>query len=301
MLVAITGATGFVGSYVVRALKAKGHRVRALVRRTSRRDHVVSYVDEWTVGEFYDAQAQVGLVAGVDVVIHAAVDYEAAQSMPAHNVTRNVAGTLQLLEAGRLAGAVQFIFVSSGAAYAEILRDRKLDENHPTWPDSLYGAYKASVEPFLKAYHTQFGMNISSFRPVAVYGIAPDLNESRWIDLVRAVKDGKAISTPAGGKIVHVQDVADALTLAVGDGQVAGHFYNLVDRHMYWQVAAEIAKELTGSSSEITDRKGLGPKNTYDTQSTVEFFERHGNHIGIRRGLDGVREYVRDLLAALSK
>jgi UDP-glucose 4-epimerase len=300
MNVAITGATGFVGSHMVKALKANGHRVRALARRTSRRDHIAAYIDEWTVGEFYDPQAQAGLVAGVDAVIHAAVDYEAAQTMPAHNVTRNVAGALQLLEAARLASVGQFIFVSSGAAYAEILQDRKLDEDHPTWPDSLYGAYKASIEPFLKAYHAQFGMNTSSWRPVAVYGIAPVLNESRWIDLVRAVKEGKPVSTPAAGKIVHVQDVADALTYAVGDEQVAGRFYNLVDRHMYWQVAAEIAKEeLTGSSSEITDRKGPGPKNTYDTRSTIEFYEQHGNHIAIRRGLDGVRDYVKELLRML--
>lgn len=296
MHVAITGATGFVGTYTVGKLKSAGHRIRALVRRTSRRDHIAPFVDEWIIGDFYDPQAQAGLAAGMDCIIHAAVDYDAANSMPVHHINRNVAGTLQLLEAARLAGVRQFIFVSSGAAYAEILQDRRLDENHPTWPDSLYGAYKASIEPFLKAYHSQFGMNTSSWRPVAIYGIAPNINESRWIELVRAVKDGKPVSTPAGGKIVHVEDVADALTYAVGDSQVSGRFYNLVDRHMYWQVAAEVAKELTGSPSQIEDRKGPGPKNTYDTRAGIEFFERHDNHIAIRRGLDGVREYVRELL-----
>lgn len=297
MLIAITGATGFIGSYTVRALKARGHHVRALVRRTSRREHIAPFVDEWTTGEIEDQQAQVGLVAGVDCAIHVAVDF-AASDMPSVQFRRNVLASLDLLEAARKVEVGQFIFVSSGAVYAEILRDRKLDESHPTWPDSLYGAYKAAVEPFLKAYHAQFGMNTSSWRPVAVYGVAPELRESRWIDLVDAVKAGKTITTPAGGKVVNVEDVAFALAAAVGDETVAGRFYNLVDCHMYWQVAAEIAKQITGSSSAIEDRKGSGPKNTYDTAAAVAFFDRHGNTSGLRRGVEGVRQYVAQVLQA---
>lgn len=297
MLIAITGATGFVGSYTVRSLKARGHHVRALVRRTSRREHIAPFVDEWTVGEVEDQQAQAGLVAGVDGVIHAAVDF-AASDIPSVHFRRNVLASLDLLEAARKAEVGQFIFVSSGAAYAQILPDRKLDENHPTWPDSQYGAYKAAVEPFLKAYHAQFGMNTSSWRPVAVYGVAPDVRQSRWIDLVDAVKAGKPVSTPAGGKIVHVEDVAFALAAAMGDETVAGQFYNLVDCHMYWQVAAEIARQITGSSSIIEDRKGSGPKNTYDTAAAVAFFDRHNNPLGLRRGMDGVRQYVTQLIQA---
>lgn len=297
MLIAITGATGFVGSYTVKALKARGHRVRALARRTSRRDHIAPFVDEWTVGEAEDQQAQAGLVAGVDCVIHAAVDF-AASDMPTVHFRRNVLASLDLLEAARKAEVGQFIFVSSGAAYAEILQDRKLDENHPTWPDSLYGAYKAAVEPFLKAYHKQFGMNTSSWRPVAVYGVAPELRESRWVDLVEAVKAGRPVSTSAGGKIVHVEDVAFALAAAAGDDAVAGRFYNLVDCHMYWQVAAEIARELTNSPSLIEDRKGIGPKNMYDVSAAVAFFDRHGNTTALRRGMEGVRQYVAQLLRA---
>lgn len=299
MLVAITGASGFIGSYAAKALKSHGHRVRAMVRRTSRRDHIADVVDEWVLGEIEDPQARAALAAGAECVVHAAVDFNAADTMPSVHFRRNVLASLDLLEAARLGGCEQFIFISSGAAYAEILPDRKLDENHPTWPDSLYGAGKASVEPFLKAYHAEFGMNTSSWRPVAVYGVAPQVEDSRWAELVRRAKAGERIDESGGGKIVHVEDVADAIALAVGDGEVAGRFYNLVDRHMYWQQAAEFAKEITGSSALIEDHRGAGPKNTYDTAGTIAFFERHGNHVAIRRGLDGVREYVRELLGRL--
>jgi hypothetical protein len=68
---------------------------------------------------------------------------------------------------------------------------------------------------------------------------------------------------------------------------------------MYWQTPAEIAKELTGSAATIVDRKGSGPMNQFDTTKAVEFFERHGNHTGLRRGAEGVRQYVAELLRAL--
>lgn len=299
MLVALTGASGFVGSYTAAALKARGHEVRALVRTTSRRDHIEPYVADFRVGEQHDPQALAGLVAGVECVIHAAVDWDAREQGPTPNFQRNVLSSLQLLEASRLAGVQQFIFVSSVAVYHDILQDRKLDESHPTWPNSTYGAYKAAIEPHLKAYHFHYGMNTSSWRPAAIYGLDPSLPRSQWYDLIKSAKEGGTIDTPRGGKITHVQDVADALAMAVDDPQVAGQFYNLVDGYMYWQGAAELAKEISGSNATITDRTGRGPKNTFDTAKAIAFFDRHGNAKALRRGVDGVRTYVAELLARL--
>jgi nucleoside-diphosphate-sugar epimerase len=299
MLVALTGASGFIGSYTAGALKRRGHRVRALVRPTSRRDHIAGAVDEWCVGELHDPQALAGLVAGVDAVVHCGADWAALEQGALPNFERNVLGTLRLLDAARLAGTTQFLFVSSCAVYHTILGDRALDENHPTWPQSLYGAYKAAIEPHLMAYHFLHGMNTSSWRPAAVYGVDPKLPASQWHDLIKTAKEGGAISEAHGGKITHVQDVADALALAVGDDSVAGQFYVLVDGYLYWQVAAEIAKELSGSNAAIEDRRGSGPRHTFDTRKAIDFFNRHGNSVALRRGVAGVRQYVQDLLQQL--
>jgi nucleoside-diphosphate-sugar epimerase len=301
MLVALTGASGFIGSYTAKALHRAGHDVRALVRPTSRRDHIADFVTEWREGDASDPQAIAGLVAGVDAVIHNAADWSALQRSPLTNYEKNVLGSLRLLESTRQAGVEQFVFVSSVAVYHEILPSAggRIDETHPTWPSSVYGAYKAAVEPHLKAYHVTYGMNTSAWRPAAVYGVDPDLPRSQWYDLVRTAREGGTVDSPAGGKITHVQDVADALTLAVGDASVAGEFYNLVDGYMYWQQAAEFAKELTGSNATIIDRKGTGPKNQFDTRKAVEFFERHGNHVALRRGVEGVKQYVGELLAMM--
>ena len=76
MLVALTGASGFVGSYTAAALHRLGHAVRALVRPTSQRQHMAQHVAEWTIGDQADPQSQAALVAGVDAVIHNAADWE---------------------------------------------------------------------------------------------------------------------------------------------------------------------------------------------------------------------------------
>jgi nucleoside-diphosphate-sugar epimerase len=301
MLVALTGASGFVGSYAARALRAAGHRVRALVRRESRREHIETFVDEWTVEDQGDPQAQAALVAGVDTVIHNSADWDALEQSPVRNFERNVLASLRLLEAARAAGAEQFIFVSSVAVYDEIPESAggRITEETPAWPGSIYGAYKAAVEPHLKAYHQTYGMNTSAWRPAAIYGAPPRVEEAQWIELVREAKRGGHVSTDKGGKITHVQDVADALTLAVGDASVAGQFFNLVDCYMYWQVAAEFAKEISGSSARIDERKGAGPRNQFDSSKAIAFFKRHGNGNALRRGQEGVRQYVGELLAKL--
>jgi nucleoside-diphosphate-sugar epimerase len=301
MLVALTGASGFIGSYIAAALHRAGHEVRALVRSTSRRDHITPFVAQWTEGDAADPQAIAALVAGVDVVIHNANDWHARKLSPVSNYEKNLLGTLRLLDATRQAGASQFIFVSSVAVYDEIppSTNGRITEATATWPGGIYGAHKAAVEPHLKAYHATYGMNTSSWRPAAVYGVDPNLQRSQWFDLIQSAKQGGAIDTPQGGKITHVQDVADALTLAVGDEQVAGQFYNLVDGYMYWQRAAELAKDLSGSAATIIDRKGAGPKNQFDCAKAIDFFDRHGNTTALRRGEAGVRAYVAELLARL--
>jgi dihydroflavonol-4-reductase len=301
MLVALTGATGFIGSRTAEALVRQGHEVRALVRPTSRRERVERFVSEWREGDFYDPQAQAGLVAGVDAVIHNAADWEALRQSPEVNFRKNVLGSLGLLEQARLAGVNQFIFVSSVAVYDQILPSAggRIDETHPTWPGSVYGAYKAAIEPHLKAYRQTYGMNTSAWRPAAVYGVDPDVERSQWYDLIKTARDGGRVETEKGGKITHVQDVADALAYAVGDEGVAGQFYNLVDGYMYWQVAAEIAKDVARSNAEVVDRKGAGPKNQFDCAKAIAFFERHGNRTALRRGEQGVREYVTELLSRM--
>ncbi|MEM6854296.1 MAG: NAD(P)-dependent oxidoreductase [Planctomycetota bacterium] len=301
MLVTLTGASGFIGSYTAKALADAGHEVRALVRNTSRRDHIEDFVTEFAVGTHDDPAVAHELVRGADAIIHNSVDWHPLrkEDINAH-FRSNLLGTLTLLEAARQAGCSQFVFVSSVATHHEIVTTPTIVETHPLWPGNLYGAYKAAIEPNLKAYHTKYGMNTSAWRPAAVYGVDPNLDRSQWRGLIQRAAAGEPIETDRGGKITHVQDVADALTCAIGDDQTAGQVYNLVDQYLYWQRVAELAKEIAGSDAEITDRTGTGPANQFDTAKAEAFFDRHGKPTALRRGEAGVRAYVAELLEALS-
>jgi nucleoside-diphosphate-sugar epimerase len=302
MLVALTGASGFIGSYTAAALKRRGFTVRALVRKSSRRDHIEPHVGEWVVGEQSDSNAVASLVESADCVIHSSIDWSAPEERDIDNVIHNFTISVRILEATRLAGARQFVFISSAATLREISDEwnGQITETHPTWPNDHYGGYKAAVEPLLKAYHFRYGMNTSVWRPCAVYGIDPALSRGRWFDLVDKVRRGETIDTKEGNRVVHIEDVANALALAVGDESVSGQFFNLVDFYMYYQQAAEFARELTGSTAKIIDCDGPEPKNRFDCSKAIAFFERHGNHVALRRGHGGVRQYISALLARLT-
>src|SRR5205814_1783729 len=151
------------------------------------------------------------LVRGADAVIHNSVCWNRAATVELPGLEDNLMGSLRLLESSRLAGVKQFIFVSSVAVYHEIpeTADGRITEETVTWPRSAYGAYKAAVEMHLKSYFFTYGMNTSAWRPAAVYGIDPNLRRSQWCDLIDRARRGETIDEPHGGKITHVQDVAD--------------------------------------------------------------------------------------------
>lgn len=293
MRIALTGATGFIGSYTARALAADGHDVVALVRPSSRIESIEGALADKVEGTLEDPDARAKLCDGADCVVHAAADWKSLRTDNEQNFRVNVLGSLSLLEAARQADVGQFIFFSSIGAYHQILEDRTLDESHPTWPNSQYGAYKAAVEPFLKAYHFQYGMNTVSLRPGGVYGLDPRLARSWWFPLVKRVRDGETIDVATGGKVVSVLDCAEAVRLCVGNDNVAGRFYVLVEMYLYDQEVAEIAKDICGSSSTILDVKGSGPKNNFETSAA------RGLGVPLDRGLDGIREYLEELLEAM--
>ena len=194
MQVAVTGATGFVGRYVVRQLVAAGHRCRCWYRASSSRQGLddVSESVEWVPGQLGDRQASAELLRGCDAVIHAALDhpgggFRGGEGDLVDFVQQNVVGTIALIEAARAARVNRFVFVSTCAVHERILTDRPLDETHPTTPTSHYGAHKAAIEQFVHSYGWGQGYPICALRPTGVYGLAHPPEASKWFDLVRDV------------------------------------------------------------------------------------------------------------------
>lgn len=190
-LIAITGATGFVGSAVLGAALAAGHSARALARR----DQPLRAGVEWVRGDLGDAAALAALVGGVDAVVHVAGLTNTPD--PAQFEVANVTGTANVLAAMQAAGLRRLVHVSSLSA-----REPKL---------SAYGASKMRAEVLVEAS----GLDWTIVRPPGVYGP----RDTDYLEMFRTAKWGFVPLPPGGASsIIHADDLAELLvTLAAGN------------------------------------------------------------------------------------
>ena len=281
MLIAVTGATGFLGRYIVNHLLDQGHTCRCWYRPSSDRRGFVSDGQniEWMTGHLDDQTQTDKLTEGINALIHSGLDRQSGWSPDDANMMdflqANFMGTVRLIQSAQRAGVARFVFISTCAVHDVILPDRALDEAHPLWPYSHYGAHKAAIEKFVHSFglpqdSSRKGWDICALRPTGIYGVAQPVQNSRWFDMVRDVVAGKPVDKVRGGKEVHAADVARAasILLAQDPGVVAGQCYNCYDQFVTTQDVAQIAKRLSGSSSVIT-KETRTPKNQIDTSKIV--------------------------------
>ncbi len=181
---AITGATGFVGSAVLDAALEAGFAVRALTRREQpARDGV-----KWVRGTLEDEGALAQLVEGTDAVIHVAGLTNTPD--PAEFEGANVTGTARMIAAAKAVGVARLVFVSSLSA-----REPRL---------SAYGASKARAEMLVEAS----GLNWTIVRPPGVYGP----RDVDYLEMFRTARLGFVPLPPGGASsIIHVRDLAGLL------------------------------------------------------------------------------------------
>jgi len=196
-LVAITGATGFVGQALIdRALEA-GVEVRALARSEQPPRKGVT----WIQGDLANTRALARLTKGAEAVIHVAGVINAADA--AGFEEGNVTGTLGMIEAARKAGVPRFVFVSSLSA-----REPKLSD---------YGASKAKAEKLVKAS----GLDWTIVRPPAIYGP----RDREMFELFRFARWGVLPMPPRQGRasLIHVDDLARLLVALVPPARNTTH------------------------------------------------------------------------------
>ena len=257
MRVALTGATGFIGRYIASHLADQGHSLRCWHRSTSDQEGFDQISDlQWVEGDLGDRESTNELVAGCDAVVHAALyrpgmGFRGAEGDLVEFVQKNVVGTLELIEAARRADVGRFVFISTCAVHEKILDDRPLDEAHPLWATSHYGAHKAAIEKFVHSYGLGQGYPICALRPTGVYGVARPIEHSKWYDLVAAVVRGESVRCSGGGKEVHAADVAKAAGLLLTADGITGEAFNCYDRYVSEFDVATLAKETSGSDCQI--------------------------------------------------
>jgi dihydroflavonol-4-reductase len=148
MLAFVTGATGFLGSHVARALLAEGAELRVLVRPTSELRNIADLKAERVTGDLRDPGSIEKALSGCEVVFHVAADYRLWVRDPAEMYRSNVEGTRTLLEAARKQGARRVVYTSSVATMGfgsnRHAAGYLTSEDSPVSLDEMIGHYKRS-------------------------------------------------------------------------------------------------------------------------------------------------------------
>jgi nucleoside-diphosphate-sugar epimerase len=183
MRIIVTGASGFIGAVLCRELLARGHAVRAVVRRASPQAEVPPGLESIEIPDIAGEFDRGGLVGSFDAVVHlAAVVHRAADEAGLRRV--NVDATRRLAEAA--AGSVRrFVFLSSVKVHGEDSGAGAYGESDTPRPEDAYGKSKLRAEELLTEISARSGMELVVLRPPLVYGPrvkANFLRLLRWVD-----------------------------------------------------------------------------------------------------------------------
>lgn len=230
--IAVTGATGLVGRFIVARLRAAGHRIDPL--------------SGWRLGD-------PAPLAGCDALIHAAFAHLPGRYRggegddPAGFIAANLEGSLRLFDDARRAGVRQVVFLSSRAVYDGLPPGTSLPDGTTPRPDSLYGRIKLQAETALVGM-TAPDFATASLRATGIYGPGPG---HKWTGLFADFLAGRTVS-PRIGTELHGDDLAAAILLILkAGGQGAFNASDLVlDRR---DLLAGVAR-LTGCTHALPDR-----------------------------------------------
>jgi dihydroflavonol-4-reductase len=244
----VTGATGFVGAAVARALVREHWEVRVLARQGSDRRNVRSLPVETVVGDLGDRGSLERALAGCEALFHVAADYRIGAQDPERLYQTNVQGTRAVIEAAMQAGVRRIVYTSSVATMG-IPRDGSPGrEDTPVSVEDMIGHYKRSkflAEEWVRQAATQVGAPIVIVNPSTPIGPG-DVKPTPTGQIVVDAASGRMPAyVDTGLNIVHVDDVAQGHLLAFQRGRI-GERYILGGQDMSLrEILFEIAR-LTG-------------------------------------------------------
>ncbi len=321
-LVLVSGAHGFVGSHLARALLARGEAVRVLDRPSPRLADVGgerrSGLDllgirgevELVEADLRDAETVAGAVDGASSVFHLAAQtiVGVARKSPLETFEVNVQGAWNVFEACRSHEVERVIFASSDKAYGSSL-ELPYREDFPLRPAYPYDASKAAADMIARSYATAYGLPLAVTRFANVYG-GGDLNFSRLIpETAVALLEGRPPVIRSDGSperdFIHVDDAVAAylaIAGALGNGAVGEAFNAGGERPHSVREVVELIAEAAGGAVE-PDFQGTGnPDGEIDRQfvDSTKLRELTGWRPVVELG-DGLRrtlEWYRDHPAA---
>lgn len=242
----VTGATGFVGSAVARALLRAGQPVRVLVRPNGDRRNLVDLPVEVAEGSMEDTRSLARAVAGCRYVYHVAADYRLWVPDPAPMFRANVGGTRDLLTAALEAGAERIVYTSSVATLG-LVPGGLADENTPSSAENMIGPYKRSkfeAEEVARGLAVERGLSVVIVNPSTPIGPRDIKPTPTGRLIVEAARGQMPAFVDTGLNIVHVDDVAEGHLAAAEKGRI-GERYILGGENMSLaEILGEVSQEV---------------------------------------------------------
>jgi dihydroflavonol-4-reductase len=282
----VTGATGFVGAAVARALNSAGWQVRALARAGSDRSNLKPLAVEVVEGDLADLSSLARALEGCAGLFHVAADYRLGARDPTPLYRTNVDGTRNILQAARAAGVPRIVYTSSVATVG-IPADGSPGEEHTAVAISdMIGHYKRSkyLAEEVARDAARSGMSVVIVNPSTPVGPG-DIKPTPTGQLILDAARGRMPAyVDTGLNVVHVDDVAAGHLLAFERGQ-PGERYILGGEDMTLQT---ILAQIAGLVGRTPPRVRLPYAAVLPVAYVAEAFARLSGRSG-RVTLEGVR------------
>jgi dihydroflavonol-4-reductase len=244
--VLVTGASGFLGSAVVRMVLEQGHSARALVRPNSPRANLNGLGCEIVIGDIRDRPAMTAALRDVRYLFHVAADYRLWARDPDEIIRNNRDGTHLVMEAARESGVERVVYTSSVAALKPRDNGSEADEGDRADMQSAIGAYKKSKVAAERVVEEMIGQGlpaviVSPSTPIGPRDIRPTPT-GRII--VEAAKGRLPAYVETGLNLVHVDDVAEGHVRALTKGRIGENYILGGHNVMLKEMLAEIARSV---------------------------------------------------------
>jgi nucleoside-diphosphate-sugar epimerase len=222
--VLVTGATGFTGGHLARALAGRGYTVRALVRSPQRTQPLIDAGVALVDGDIRDDRALAAAVADVDVVYHVAAIYREAGAPAASYRAVNALAVRQLIEAAGRARVRRVVHCSTVGVHGDIEHPPATEEA-PLRPGDVYQTTKLEGEQLARETGHRLGIDVTVVRPSGIYGPG----DRRLLKLFRAAT--RRFPILGSGKIyyhlTYIDDLIDGFRLCGEHPSAANRTYIL--------------------------------------------------------------------------
>ena len=256
----VTGGAGFIGSKVVERLIERGHEVAILDNLSSGYRENLNSAAQFIDSDVRDPHALLRAASGCEVIFHlaASVGNRRAIENAQNDASVNVLGTLNVLEAARIAGCRKVVYSSSAAIFGEP-RHLPIPDDHATQPMTPYGVSKLAAEKYATAYAALHGVETVCLRYFNVYGerqrfdaygnVIP-IFATRILRNMPLIVYGDGLQTR---DFVNVDDVAQANLRAAEAQGVTGAFNIGTGRSVSIKELIAVMGEVTGRDPHVVN------------------------------------------------